>query len=137
MALVCRVELNQTTGITLTVANKDGNITQTATFDGTAITLTCKGQQDTSTITQTSDSITVACKNFTVNAESITCKSTKDTQHQAQGTFTMDSTGKASFSSSADMDVKASSKLNMSSADFASSAPVSYTHLTLPTNREV
>jgi hypothetical protein len=122
MALVCKIELSQTAGITLTVVNSDGNITQTATFDGTTITHTCKGQDATSTITQTSDSITVDCKNFTVNAENITCKSTKDTLHQAEGTFTVNSTGKAAFNSSADLEVSATSKLSISAADFAVAA---------------
>jgi hypothetical protein len=119
MALVCKIELSQTAGITLTVINSDGNITQTAKFDGTTITHICQGQDATSTITQTSDSVTVACKNFTVNAESITCKSTKDTLHEATGTFTINSTDKASINSSADLDVSATTQLNMSAADFS------------------
>ena len=122
MALVCKVELSQTAGLTLTVINKDGNITQTATFDGTTITHTCQGQDATSTITQTSDSITVQCKNFTVDAENITCKSTKDTLHQAQGKFTVNSTDNTTFTSAADFDVSATSRLNLSAADFAASA---------------
>lgn len=122
MALVCKIELSQTAGITLTVVNKDGNITQTACMDGTAITLTCKGQQATSTITQDCDSVTVKCNNFTVEAENITCKSSKDTQHQAQGTFTIDSTGKATVKTSDEMDVSATSKYSLSAADIAASA---------------
>lgn len=122
MALVCKVELSQTKGLTLTVVNKDGNITQTAVFDGTTITFTCKGQDATSTITQTSDGITVKCNTYTVEAETITCKSTKNTTHQAQGTFTIDSTGKAAFSSDADMSLSAKSQMTLSGADFAASA---------------
>ena len=122
MALVCKLELSQTSGITLTVENADDNITQTASFDGTTITFTCKGQDATSTITQNSDGITVECNNFTVNAETIACTSTKDTSHQAQGTFTIESTDKASFSSSADMDVSATSTLSLSASDFSTSA---------------
>ncbi|MDO9140119.1 MAG: hypothetical protein Q7U38_07330 [Methylobacter sp.] len=122
MALVCKIELCQTKGITLTVINKDGKITQTATFDGTDITLTCKGENDTSTITQKTDSITVDCKDFIVNAESITCKSTKDTLHEATGTFTINSTKKATFKSSVDMDVTAATKLNLEATDFVASA---------------
>lgn len=122
MPLVCKIELSQTDGITVTVINKDGNITQTAVFNGTSMVHTCKGESDTSTITQTCDSITVKCKNFTVDAETINCKSTKNTEHKAQGTFTIDSTGKATFKSAADMDVSAATNLNMSSTDFSSKA---------------
>ncbi|MEY3288166.1 MAG: hypothetical protein RLZZ419_408 [Pseudomonadota bacterium] len=122
MALLCKIELSQTDGITLTVINKDGNITQTATFDGTIITLTCKGEEDTSTITQKTDSITIACKDFIVNAESITCKSTENTLHQATGTFGINSTKTATFSSSVDMTVSAATQLNLKGADFAATA---------------
>ena len=122
MALVCKIELSQTDGITLTVINKDGKITQTAVFNGTSIVHTCKGESDTSTITQTSDSITVKCKNYTVEAETIVCKSTKNTTHKAEGTFTIDSTDKATFKSAAATDISAATDLKMSSADFSSTA---------------
>ncbi len=52
MALVCKVELSQTDGLTLTVLNKDGKITQTSTFNGSTIIHICKGDKETSTITQ-------------------------------------------------------------------------------------
>lgn len=132
MALVCKIELSQTDGITLTVINSDGNITQTATFDGTTITHTCKGQDATSTITQTSDSITVKCTNFTVDAETITCKSSKNTLHEATGTFGINSTDKASFNSSADLAVSATTKLSISAADFSAAAE-NTTMVTAPT----
>lgn len=122
MPLVCKIELSQTDGITVTVINKDGNITQTAVFNGTSMVHTCKGQTDTSTITQTCDSVTVKCKNFTVDAETINCKSTQNTNHKAEGTFTVDSTGKATFKTSADMAVSAATNLKMTAMDFAASA---------------
>ena len=122
MALVCKIELSQTDGITVTVINKDGKITQTMVFNGTSMVHTCKGDSDTSTITQTSDTITIDCKNFNVNAEAITCKSTKDTLHHADGTFDIDSTKKTTFTSAADTDVKVTSKLNMTAADIAATA---------------
>lgn len=122
MALICKIELSQTQGITLTVINNDGHITQTATFDGTTITHTCKGQNATSTIQQNSDSITVNCTNFNINAETITCKSTKNTLHEAQGTFSINSTGNSAFKSSADMSVSATSNLTMTAADFSTTA---------------
>jgi hypothetical protein len=122
MALVCKIELSQTDGITVTVINKDGKITQTMVFNGTSMVHTCKGENDTSTITQTSDTITVQCKNFNVNAETITCKSTKNTLHHADGTFDIDSTEKSTFNSAVDMDIKAATKLNINATDFVTTA---------------
>jgi hypothetical protein len=122
MALLCKIELSQTDGITVTVFNKDDNITQTMVFNGTSMVHTCQGESDTSTITQTCDSITIACKNYTVEAETIICKSTQNTEHKADGTFDVNSTGKATFKSSADMDISATTTLKMESLDFSSTA---------------
>lgn len=122
MSLVCKIELSQTDGITVTVINKDGKTKQQAIFNGTSIIHTCIGENDTSTITQTCDTITVQCKNFNVNAETITCKSTKNTLHHADGTFDIDSTKKTTFTSAADTEVTVTSKLNMSAADFSCTA---------------
>jgi hypothetical protein len=105
--LVCRVELNKTTGVTVTVENADGKITQTYHLDGTAITTTCKGDQDTSTITQKCDSIAIQCKTFTLDAETITCKSTKDTLHESQSKLTAKSTQDMELNSSAKLIEKA------------------------------
>lgn len=122
MTLVCKIELSQTDGVTVTVVNKEGKITQTAVFNGTSIVHTCKGESDTSTITQTPDSITLKCKNYTVDAETINCKSTKNTDHKAEGTFTVDSTKKATFKSAADIEVSATTDLKMNSKDFSSTS---------------
>jgi hypothetical protein len=119
MAFVCKVELDQTKGLTLTVINADGNITQTTTFDGTTMTHTCKGADATSTITQNSTDIIIACTNFTVNADTISCNSTKNTTHTAEGTFGIDSAKDASINSSADLTVSATTKLTMTCADFS------------------
>ncbi len=120
MALLCKIELSQTDGITVTVFNKDAKITQTMVFNGTSMVHTCKGESDTSTITQTCDTITVKCKNFNVDAETINCKSSKNTDHKAEGTFTVNSTQKATFKTSADMEITASTDLKMNSTDFTS-----------------
>jgi hypothetical protein len=117
--LVCKIELSQTDGITVTVINKDGKITQTAVFNGTSIIHTCKGESDTSILTQTCDTITVKCKNFIVDAETINCTSSKNTDHKAEGTFTLDSTKTATFKSAADMVVSAKTELKMTAADFS------------------
>jgi hypothetical protein len=105
--LVCRIELNKQSGITVTVENADGQITQTIHLDGNAITTTCKGTMDstvitqrpntiiteckgaiaTSTITQVADAITIKCNNFTVDAQEILCKSLFNTKHQSMQKF--------------------------------------------------
>ncbi len=85
--LVCRIELNKEEGVVLTVENDDDQITQTIVMDGTTITTTVNGPDETSTITQKQDSIALKCKTFTLDAETITCKSTKDTLHESGQNF--------------------------------------------------
>lgn len=109
--LVCRVELNKETGITITVENAADNITQTAVLDGTTITLTCAGQQETSTITQACESIEIRCKSFTVDAETVTVKSTKDTEHTSGAKLTVKSTQDMSLDSGAKLALKATGDL--------------------------
>jgi hypothetical protein len=86
-ALVCRVELNKEKGLILTVENKDGKITQTAVLDGDVITITCKGngEEKTSTITQKPESIEIKCKEFTLDADTITCTSKEDSTYESKG----------------------------------------------------
>ncbi|HVJ88906.1 MAG TPA: hypothetical protein VM580_03820, partial [Labilithrix sp.] len=57
--LICSVELNKEKdkGITVKIQNSSGQITQTFQMDGTKITVTVKGAQSTSTITQDSESL--------------------------------------------------------------------------------
>jgi hypothetical protein len=85
--LVCRIELDKKKGVLLTVENGDDKITQTIVMDGTSITTTVKGSEETSTITQKQDSIAMNCKTFTLDAETITCKSTKETLHESGQNF--------------------------------------------------
>ena len=85
--LVCRIELDKKKGVLLTVENGDDQITQTIVMDGTSITTTVKGSDETSTITQKQDSIAMNCKTFTLDAETITCKSTKETLHESGQNF--------------------------------------------------
>jgi hypothetical protein len=117
--LVCRVELSKTEGLILTVENKEGKITQTAVLDGQSITITSEGEQDTSTITQKPDSIEIKCKEFTLDATTITCKSKEDTLHQSQQKFKIESTqdmtlnSKGKVTADAMGDVSVSSKANV------------------------
>ena len=114
--LVCRIELDKNEGIILTVENNDGQITQTAVMNGESITFTSKGEKETSTITQKPDSVVIKCKDFTLDAETITCKSTKDTLHQSDGKFDIKSTqdmtltSKAKLTEEATMDASLSGK---------------------------
>ena len=111
-SLVCKIELNKERGITLQVENEAGEITQTAVFDGKKMTLTCKGKEETSVITQTPDSITVKCKTFSLEAETITCKSTDATKHVSEKTFAVESTEDLTLKSSAGLTAEASNDLD-------------------------
>ena len=55
--LVCTVELSKTDGVTITVKNEKGKITQTVVMDGTSIKTQVKGDKHTSLITQMQNSV--------------------------------------------------------------------------------
>lgn len=120
--LTCSVELNKQSGITLTVVNKDDNITQTVVMNGTSITTTCQGQQNTSTITQLQDSITIKCKDFSLQAETITCKSTKDTLHQSDQKVDIQSTQDMTLKSGANLTAQATSQATVKGQNLTASA---------------
>jgi hypothetical protein len=120
--LVCRVELNKDKGLILTVENKEGKITQTAVLDGKSITITSKGEEETSTITQKPDSIAIKCKNFTLESETITCTSTKDTLHKSEQKFDVQSTKDMTLKSSAKYTADATGDLSLSGKKVAASA---------------
>ena len=115
--LVCTVELSKTNGVTVKVENADGKITQTFVLDGTSITTTCKGNEQTSTITQKQDSIKIVCKDFTIEAETITCKSTKATSHKSEDVFGIESTKAMTIKSSDTFDVESTKAFNAKSTD--------------------
>jgi hypothetical protein len=140
--LVCSIELSKIDGITVTVKNASGKITQTIVMNGTSITTTVKGDQsttsitqdsesfltkvagpkETSTITQKQDQIVIKCKNFEVDAEDVKVKSSKDSLHDATGKMTiksaqdmaLNSSAKFTGSSTADMKLDTSAKLTAS-----------------------
>lgn len=120
--LVCKIELDKNQGITVTVDNADGKITQTITMDGTTLTIRVKGESQTSTITQKAESIAIKCQAFTLEAETITCKSTKATVHESQDTFTIKSTKDMTLESSAKISATASSDMNLSGKNIVISA---------------
>ena len=105
--LVCRVELDKQDGIILTVENGDEGITQTIVMDGTSITTTVEGPIETSMITQEQDSIAINCKTFTLDAETITCKSTMDTKHESTMAFNIKSGTSLDIEATADATYKA------------------------------
>jgi hypothetical protein len=93
--LVCTVELDKTTGITVKVENADADIVQIIHMDGTQILTTVQkgtAATDKSSITQKFDSIAIKCKTYTVEAETITQKSTKATLHESEDTFDIKAT---------------------------------------------
>ena len=129
-SLVCRVEINKTKGLVLTVENEDGKITQTAVMDGKSITLTVKGNEETSTIVQKPESIAIKCKTFTLDAETITCNSEKDTAFTSKAKYKIKSTddlsietdANASLKAAKEVDVKASKDLSASGSNVSLSA---------------
>ena len=118
--LVCTVEMDKEKGITVKVENADGKITQTVVMDGTSITLKVAGSKETSTIVQKEDSVTVTCKDFTVDATgTLTLKSQKASSWTSQDTLALESTqdmtftSKAKLTQSATQDAKLSSNANV------------------------
>jgi hypothetical protein len=77
-------------------------------MDGTSIVIQVKGSGDTSTITQTAQSITIKCKTFELDAETITCKSQKASLYQSSDTLTLKSTRDLQLGSSANLAAQAS-----------------------------
>ncbi len=92
MALSCKIELNKTSGITVTVTDADKKITQTITMDGNKLTIKVKGDKATSTIIQDQESIAISCDKFTLDAKTITCTSEEATKHVSKDVFGVEST---------------------------------------------
>ena len=120
--LVCRVELNKKDGLIFTVENKDGKITQTAVLNGESITFTSKGEKETSTITQKPDGVTIQCKNFTLESETITCTSTKDTVHKSDQKYDIQSSQDMTIKSGANLTAKATQKHSLSGSQISAAA---------------
>ncbi|MET0402233.1 MAG: hypothetical protein ABW123_07500 [Cystobacter sp.] len=118
--LVCTVELDKEKGVTVKVENAEGKITQTVVMDGTSITLKVQGNSETSTVVQKEDSVTITCKDFTVDATgTLTLKSAKASSWASQDILKVESTQdmtfdtKAKLTQSAAQDAKLSSKANV------------------------
>lgn len=128
--LVCTVELDKEKGVTVKVENADDQITQTVVMDGTSITITVKGSEETSTYVQKQDSVTITCKDFTVDAtgtltlksqkasswtsqDVLSLESTKDMTHKSSAKLTQSASQDASLSSNANVAIEATSKLDI------------------------
>ncbi len=118
--LVCTVELDKEKGVTVKVENAEGKITQTVVMDGTSITIKVEGSKETSTYVQKEDSVTVTCKDFTVDATgTLTLKSAKASSWTSQDVLSLESTkdmtftSKAKLTQSATQDAKLSTNANM------------------------
>lgn len=121
-ALFCRVELNKTDGITITLDNEDGNITHTIVLNGEDITTTSKGDSDTSTIVQAPDKITMDCKTFELTAETISCSSSSTTELSSGGDFSIDSDGNLDSTAAMDVSVDGTNIKLTGSAEISGSA---------------
>jgi hypothetical protein len=142
MTLNCYIDLDKESGLTLTVKDLLGTVTQTVEMNGTKIIITVKGLTSTSTITQSedtlelklagpaqnstvtqkADSVVVKCSNFEVDADAITLKSMADTSVSATQNLKLSSTQnmelsstqKLTASSVQDMSLSATQGLSMS-----------------------
>lgn len=116
--LVCTVEMSKTSGITVKVENADKTITQTITMDGETLTIKVAGDQDTSTIVQKADSISITCKTFQITAETITCTSTKASKYESsEDELKLSSQKDMSFTSAAKLTQSATGDLKASGAN--------------------
>lgn len=120
--LICKVELDKQNGITITVDNEDGKITQTVTMDGTTLTIKVKGDKETSTYEQKQDSIKIKVKEYLLEAETITCKSSKATLHESKDTWTQKSSKAMTIETQDKLDVKATMDASVKAMNIAMEA---------------
>lgn len=114
--LVCRIELDKQSGVTVLVENGEGQTTQKVTMDGTTLKLEVAGSSDTSTFVQTADSITITCKNFTVDSETLALRSSKTSTWDSQDTLGVTSSKDMTLQTQAKLTVTASSDTALSSS---------------------
>lgn len=150
--LYCSIELNKEQGVTVKVADDQGKIVQTIKLDGTKLELqvaskeatstvvqkdasivtTIKKGPDTSTVHQDPTDVRVTCKKFSVDAEDVSIKTTKDTSVAADGKVSvsakkdlgLSTSAAGTFKASRDLSLKAGSALkNSGGRQFSASAP--------------
>lgn len=113
--LICTIEMDKEKGLTLKVEDPDGKSSQTVTIDGKAITLEVKNNSDTSTIVQKPDSVTITCKNFNVDAETLRLRSKKDSEWRSGAELKLESSKDMSLTSNAKLTQKAGAGATLSS----------------------
>ncbi|MCY1078685.1 hypothetical protein [Archangium lansingense] len=113
--LICTLEMDKEKGLTIKVEDPDGKLTQTVTIDGKAITLEVKNDSDTSTVVQKPDAVTITCKTFTVEADTIKLESKKDSEWRSSGELKFASEKDMSLTSSAKLTQKASKDASLTS----------------------
>lgn len=95
--LVCTVELDKASGLTVTIENAGASITQTIKVNGTTLELKVAGPGGASTFTQSADKIAIACKQFEVTAEqTIALKSTGASTWHSDQSIALDAPQKIS-----------------------------------------
>lgn len=133
--LISTIRLDKNAGGSVVIRNDEDNVTQTISMNGTSLMLKVEGSQDTSTITQTQSGVTIQCKTFLLDAETITCKSKSTSEYQSQSTMALTSTQDMHLSSHANLAAQAASSLTgeaptvklTADRDFSALAPgVSY-----------
>jgi hypothetical protein len=120
--LICTIEMSKEKGVTIKVTDAGGQVTQTVTMDGTTMTLKVADSSNTSTITQKADSIVIACKDFQVNAETITCASTAATTHTSDDKLTVTSKADMTLSSRAKLVEEATGDVQISGMNIKAAA---------------
>ena len=120
--LVCKVELNKSTGVIITVDNADDGLTHTITVGADAITTESKGDSsysrieqqpefvkmsvnDQSTYKQTEDCIEMNCSEFKLTADTMTCDSSES--------MSLDSSGSCSINAQEDVSITSTSNVKL------------------------
>ncbi len=113
--LICTIDLDKEKGLVVTVEDPDGKLSQTVTLDGKSITMEVKSDSDTSTIVQKPDAITITVKAFTLDAETITLQSKKESTWTSDDTLEVESSKTMKLVSSAKLVQKSTQDLELSS----------------------
>ncbi|MFE8599289.1 hypothetical protein KYC5002_27770 [Archangium violaceum] len=114
-SLICTLEMDKEKGLIIKIEDPDSKHTQTVTIDGKAITLEVKNDSDTSTIVQKPDAVTITCKTFTVEADTIKHESKKDSEWRSSGELKFESEKDMSLTSSAKLTQKAKKDASLTS----------------------
>jgi hypothetical protein len=105
--LLCRIELNKEKGVLITVENEADSIVHTIVLNEQSITTTSKGSSETSTIVQDPESISLTCKTFKLEADTISCHAKETTSHISGGDITISSDANLDASAVSDMSLSA------------------------------